>query len=66
MPRLALECRLRLARASHAAPANPVDRIYLAILASALLLLVVATGLYVTRTADLLPHAGTVGFSGSS
>jgi bifunctional non-homologous end joining protein LigD len=29
----------RLARASHAAPANPVDRIYLAIIASALLLL---------------------------
>ena len=34
-----------------------VDRIYLAIIASALLLLVGAAGLYVTRTADLLPHA---------
>jgi hypothetical protein len=41
-----------------------MDRIYLAIIASALLLLVGAAGLYVTRTADLLPHAGTVGFSG--
>jgi hypothetical protein len=43
-----------------------MDRIYLAIIASALLLLLLgATGLYVTRTADLMPHARTVGFSGS-
>ena len=42
-----------------------MDRIYLAIIASALLLLLGATGLYVTRTADLMPHARTVGFSGS-
>jgi hypothetical protein len=41
-----------------------MDRIYLAIIASALLLLLGATGLYVTRTADLM-HARTVGFSGS-
>ena len=44
---------------------TPMDRIYLAIIASALLLLLGATGLYVTRTADLMPHARTVGFSGS-
>jgi hypothetical protein len=37
-----------------------MDRIYLAIIASALLLLLGATGLYVTRTADL-----SVGFSGA-
>ncbi len=37
---------------------------YLAIIASALLLLLGATGLYVTRTAYLMPHARTVGFSG--
>jgi hypothetical protein len=37
-----------------------MDRIYLAIIASALLLLG-ATSLYVTRTADLMPHARTVG-----
>jgi hypothetical protein len=41
-----------------------MDRIYLAIIVSALLLLG-ATGLYVTRTADLMPHARTVGVSGS-
>jgi hypothetical protein len=38
-----------------------MDRIYLAIIASALLLLLGAAGLYVTRTADLVPHARTVG-----
>ena len=42
-----------------------MERIYLAIIASALLLLLGAAGLYVTRTADLIPHARTVGFSGS-
>ena len=44
---------------------TPMDRIYLAIIVSALLLLLGATGLYVTRTADLMPHARTVGVSGS-
>ena len=34
-----------------------MDRIYLAIIASAILLLLGAAGLYVTRTADLMPHA---------
>jgi hypothetical protein len=38
-----------------------MDRVYLAIIASALLLLLGATSLYVTRTADLIPHARTVG-----
>lgn len=42
-----------------------MDRIYLAIIVSALLLLLGATGLYVTRTADLMPRARTVGVSGS-
>jgi hypothetical protein len=42
-----------------------MDRIYLAIIVSALLLLVGSLGLYTTRTADLLPHKETVGFSGS-
>jgi hypothetical protein len=42
-----------------------MDRIFLAIMVSALLLLLGATGLYVTKSADLMPHAGTVGFSGS-
>ena len=42
-----------------------MERIYLAIIVSALLLLLGATGLYVTRTADIMPHARTVGVSGS-
>ena len=42
-----------------------MDRIFLAIIASALLLLLGATGLYVTQTADLTPPGRTVGFSGS-
>jgi len=42
-----------------------MDRIYLAIIVSALLLLLGATGLYVTRTADIMPHARTVGVSGA-
>jgi hypothetical protein len=42
-----------------------MDRIYLAVIVSALLLLVGSIGLYATRTADLLPHKETVGFSGS-
>jgi hypothetical protein len=37
---------------------------YLALIASALLLLLGATGLYVTRTVDLMPQR-TVGFPGS-
>ena len=41
-----------------------VDRIYLAIIASAILLLLGAAGLYVTRTADLVPHARTIGAAG--
>jgi hypothetical protein len=42
-----------------------MDRIFLAIIVSALLLLLGATGLYVTKTAELMPHARAVGFSGS-
>jgi len=42
-----------------------MDRIFLAIIASALLLLLGATGLYVTQTADLAPPGRTVGFSDS-
>lgn len=38
-----------------------MDRVYLAIIVSALLLLLGATGLYLTRTADLMPHARSVG-----
>ena len=34
-----------------------MDRVYVAIVVSALLLMLGATGLYVTRTADLMPHA---------
>jgi hypothetical protein len=44
---------------------TPMDRLYLAIIVSALLLFLGAAGLYVTKTADLMPHARTVGFSGS-
>jgi hypothetical protein len=42
-----------------------MDRFYLAIIVSALLLLLGATGIFVTRTADLMPHARTVGVAGS-
>jgi hypothetical protein len=42
-----------------------MDRIYLAIIVSAVLLLTGSIGLYATRTVDLLPHKETVGFSGS-
>jgi hypothetical protein len=42
-----------------------MDRFYLAIIVSALLLLLGATGIFVTRTADLMPHARTVGIAGS-
>jgi hypothetical protein len=38
-----------------------MDRIYLAIIAAALLLFLGASGLYVTRTADHMPHFRTVG-----
>ena len=38
-----------------------MDRIYLAIIVSALLLLLGATGIFVTRTADIMPHDRTVG-----
>lgn len=42
-----------------------MDRVFLAIIASALLLFLGAAGIYVTRTADLMSHERTVGFSGS-
>jgi hypothetical protein len=42
-----------------------MDRIYLAIIVSALLLLIGSIGLQATRTANLLPHDQPVGFSGS-
>ena len=42
-----------------------MDRFYLAIIVSALLLFLGATGIFVTRTADLMPHARTVGVAGS-
>ena len=38
-----------------------MDRIYLAIIASAILLVLGVAGLYVTRTADLMTHARTIG-----
>ena len=37
-----------------------MDRIYLAIIASAILLVLGVAGLVVIRTADLMPHARTV------
>ena len=42
-----------------------MDRMFLAIIASALLLLIGASGMIVTRTADALHHARTVGVAGS-
>jgi hypothetical protein len=42
-----------------------MDRIYLAIIASALLLLIGAAGLFVTRSADLVHHDRTVGVAGT-
>jgi hypothetical protein len=42
-----------------------MDRFYLAIIVSALLPLLGATGIFVTRTADLMPQARTVGVAGS-
>jgi hypothetical protein len=42
-----------------------MDRFYFAIIVSALLLLLGASGIFVTRTADLMPHARTVGIAGS-
>ena len=41
-----------------------MDRILLAIIASAVLLLLSAASLYVTKTADLMHHARTVGVAG--
>jgi hypothetical protein len=41
-----------------------MDRILLAIIASAVLLLLGAASLYVTNTADLMHHARTVGVAG--
>ena len=41
-----------------------MDRIYLAIIASAVLLLLGAASLHVTKTADLMNHARTVGMAG--
>ena len=42
-----------------------LDRILLAIVASAVLLLFVAASLYVTNTGDVMNHARTVGAAGS-
>jgi hypothetical protein len=42
-----------------------VDRVYLAIIVSALLLLLGAAGVIVTRNADLMTPGRTVGISGS-
>jgi hypothetical protein len=41
-----------------------MDRIYLAIIASAVLLLLGAASVYVTQTAELMYHARTVGVAG--
>ena len=41
-----------------------MDRILFAIIACAVLLLLGAAGLYVTKTADLMHHARTVGVAG--
>ena len=41
-----------------------MDRIYLAIIASAMLLLLGAASLYMTQTAELMHHARTVGVVG--
>ena len=41
-----------------------MDRIYLAIIASAVLLLLGAASLYVSQTAELMHHARTVGVAG--
>ena len=41
-----------------------MDRIYLAIIASAMLLLLGAASLYMTQTAELMHHARTVGVAG--
>ena len=38
-----------------------MDRIYLAIIASAILLLLGAVGLHMTRTADLMPDVRPIG-----
>jgi hypothetical protein len=42
-----------------------MDRIFLAMIAAALLLLLGAAGLTMTRTADLMNHARTVGVAGT-
>jgi NADH:ubiquinone oxidoreductase subunit K len=42
-----------------------MDRVYLAIIVSALLLLLGAAGVIVTKNADLMPPGRTVGVSGS-
>ena len=42
-----------------------MDRILLAIVVSAVLLLFVAASLYVTNTGDVMNHARTVGVAGS-
>jgi len=41
-----------------------MDHILFAIIASAVLLLLAAASLYVTKTADLMHHARTVGVAG--
>ena len=38
-----------------------MDRIYLVIIASAILLVLGVAGLFVIRTADLMTHAATIG-----
>jgi hypothetical protein len=42
-----------------------MDRVYLAVIVSAVLLLLGAAGIIVTKTADLTPPGRTVGVSGS-
>jgi hypothetical protein len=41
-----------------------MDRIFLTIIACGVLVLLGAAGLYVTKTADLMHHARTVGVAG--
>jgi hypothetical protein len=42
-----------------------MDRVYLVIIVSALLLLLGVAGVIVTHSPNLMPHARTVGVSGS-
>ena len=45
---------------------TPMDRIFIAIIAVAVLVLIGASGLYITHTAELMHHARTVGVAGPS